>query len=140
MILDKAHSTKLRSNNNDIILYSPYHDTRKRGQGAALQFRKIDSHRIPKAPPNDTSISDLQAERSALRVLPDFGGYHAVFVPGISPCLIFKSASSNPKIIDLRTDQLASLTRIRTTKHRDAILYPGTFVRQLSVLCDAKFF
>ena len=106
-----------------------------------MRFRKIDNHWLPKAPSAEEPDNDSTVTPTKLRALPDFGGHFAIVAAGTSPAFIFKSASSSPKVIDIKIDEVPSLSRIRTKTSADFVLYPGKHGRiTLSSLpLDADF-
>lgn len=66
---------------------------------------------------------EQQRPRQPLRQLHDVGGYSTVFMPGPSPCFIFKSASSPPQVIVVAESSIKSLTQFHTSDCRKGFLY-----------------
>ena len=77
---------------------------------------------MPKEDPTGFE-EDLQERRLPLRSLHDISGYSAVFMPGQSPCLIIKSASSLPIVIDMCDSSVQSLTQLHSPTCQKGFLY-----------------
>ena len=94
-----------------------------------MRLRKIDNHLIPRAPRHDQPVPVDRPRSTQLRVLSDLGGHFAVFLQGSTPSFIFKSASSSPKLIEAKADEIPGLTRLRLKSRPDSIAYPGRYGR-----------
>lgn len=64
-----------------------------------------------------------EKERWPLRLLPELGEFSALFVPGASPCLVFKYASSPPKIVGLGGGTIYNLCQFNSFKCERGFLY-----------------
>ncbi len=64
-----------------------------------------------------------------LRTVHDIGTYSAVFVPGISPSFIIKSASSVPQVISLKGGAIRSLSGFNTSSCEQGFCYIDAQVR-----------
>ena len=113
---------------DDIVIYAPYHNPPNSSNGT-LCFRKIDNHQITKAPLHEDPNLTKETRTGKLHALPDLGGYFTVFMIGPSASFIFKAASSTPKIIDTKLDNVPGIALVRTKTQADAIAYPGKYGR-----------
>ncbi|OAX83062.1 hypothetical protein ACJ72_02580 [Emergomyces africanus] len=104
----------LRSNNDDLILYEPYHITHSaEKKWADLRFVKMVNHHFPKFHPEAGGVNFSETDHAPpkpLRALGDVCGYRTVFMPGNSPCFIIKSSTSIPHIMNLRGKSVHSLS------------------------------
>ena len=99
--VDKSPFLIVRTSSDDIVLYRPYLDP---GPSRSLLFQKQSSKRIAKAP-EEAALESIEADtrqrNNPLRSTNSLGGLSAVFVPGASPAVIAKTASSSPKVHNL---------------------------------------
>ena len=99
----------LRTSNNDIAIYSPYHDSSKPRSEAPLQFLKLPCQYLPEAP-REGFADDVEFQvKERLSSLPDFYGHSAVIMTGSVSCLILKTASTYPHVIPLRDHDILEL-------------------------------
>ncbi|GAM85892.1 hypothetical protein ANO11243_039020 [Dothideomycetidae sp. 11243] len=102
----------LRSSLDEIIMYEPFHHaTLKSRNGTSfydgLNFRKVSGLHIAKFS-EDQNFN----EPMFLKAFPNIDGKAMVFVPGDSPSLIIKTASTAPQIYDLRSKPISVMTHI----------------------------
>lgn len=108
-------SAKLRTTNDDIILYRPYHTGNEEEKPIEnLRFSKIANHYLSKTPLNGSSSSSRHQRTQSLRVLANVGGFSSVAMTGDSPCFILKHASSQPHVQSLRGKSVPSLSDFNT--------------------------
>ncbi len=96
----------------------------------ALRFLKISSSHLP------TEIEENDGEQRTvhpLRTIHDIGTYSAIFVPGISPSFIIKSASSVPHVISLKGEVIRSLSGFNTSNCEQGFCYIDAQVRFLNM-------
>jgi hypothetical protein len=77
---------------------------------------------------DDSSLS----KPAALRVLPNVGGYSAVFMAGGSPSFVVKDASSLPRIVSLRGEGVRRLSGLNSRKCEAGFVWVDTSVRYRS--------
>ncbi|KAK2798780.1 mRNA cleavage and polyadenylation factor subunit [Onygenales sp. PD_10] len=101
----------LRSANNDLTIYEPYHTTAEK-LSSNLRFRKSANHYFPRSPTGSSLESEDNSRQLTrpLRALGDVCGYRTVFMSGSCPCFIIKSATSAPHILNLRGKTVHSLS------------------------------
>jgi cleavage and polyadenylation specificity factor subunit 1 len=103
----------LRTAMDDIVLYEPFNDRKLAASSpwyADLRFRKVPMVYIPKY--NEAADDDLELKPPALRGV-NIGQYQAICIPGTPPSLILRSASSSPKVLEIRsTDEHGHVQRI----------------------------
>ena len=124
--------SQLRSPIDDLTIYQPYQSPIENSKDTSLRFLKVPNPHLPRMPKEDpTSFEEnLSERRLPLRSLHDVGGYSAVFMPGQSPCLIIKSASSLPVVIDMCDSPVQTLTQLHSTSCQKGFLYVDGEVRR----------
>lgn len=65
-----------------------------------------------------------------LRALSNVGGHATIFMGGVSPCFVFKGASTSPHIISLRDQAVRSLTSFNTIECEAGFAYVDLDVSQ----------
>ncbi|CAD0085404.1 unnamed protein product [Aureobasidium vineae] len=65
---------------------------------------------------------------AALRLLPNVGGYSAVFMAGGSPSFVVKDASSLPRIVSLRGKGVRRLSGLNSRKCEAGFVWVDTAV------------
>ena len=85
------------------------------------------------APDDEDSNFDVSKNKHPLRVLQDVNGYSSVFMPGISPCFVLKSSSSEVKIIGLSAAKVQSLSSFNSIDCQRGIIYSDEDVSLLSL-------
>jgi hypothetical protein len=89
-------------------------------------------------------IEDSEEERrnQSLRTIHDLGKYSAVFVPGISPSFIIKSASSPPRVINFKGEAIRNLSSFNTWNCERGFVFIDAKVKILnpSLLSDLTMF
>ena len=113
----------IRNSSDDIVLYMPYSVP---GSVGSFRFRRISSRRIATAPVEaiDESIeANTRRRNHSMRILPDIGGYTTVFVPGASPALILKHASSQPKVHNIASKTIKTLNTFHTAACDHGFVY-----------------
>lgn len=129
----KSKISQLRSTNDDLTIYQPYQSPLEGSSDTVLRFLKTSSS-LPR--PAAEPIYDEQHNRiQPLRAIQDLDNYSTVFMPGDSPSFIFKSASSLPQFINLRTGPVRSLSRLNISKCEKGFVYIGG-----NVIFRANFF
>ena len=106
---DKTTCLVIRTSSDDIVLYHPYPVP---GSVGSFRFRKITTKRIATAPAEaaDESVeADTRARHHPMRRLFDICGLSGIFVPGASPALILKHASSSFRIHDIQQKTIKAL-------------------------------
>ncbi|KAI9706218.1 MAG: hypothetical protein M1812_008248 [Candelaria pacifica] len=110
----------LRSANDDITIYEPFHyhqDVASPGPLSSLRFNKISNSTIAKSSKDSTrNLADDEHEprTSPLRAMSNIGGYSTVFLPGDSPSFLLKSATSKPRVLDLRGKGVKGMSSLHT--------------------------
>ena len=112
-----------------MTVYQPYQTPQGTGSGSPLRFLKSATHRTTKST-LDGDFSDGEQRAQALQSLPDLNGYSAVFMSGLSPCVIIKSASSNPEIVPLNIGAMKSVSRFQSEDSVKGFLYTDEHVRK----------
>ena len=79
--------------------------------------------------PKFNEDSSLQ-KPAALKVLPNVGGYSAVFMAGGSPSFVIKDASSLPRIVSLRGEGVRRLSGLNSRKCEAGFAWVDTTVRR----------
>jgi hypothetical protein len=74
---------------------------------------------------DDSSLS----KPAALRLLPDVGGYSAIFMAGGSPSFVVKDASSLPRIVSLRGEGVRRLSGLNSRECEAGFVWVDTAVR-----------
>ncbi|KAM0712189.1 hypothetical protein Q7P37_011283 [Cladosporium fusiforme] len=98
----------LRSATDILTIYEPFYFPTKSTSAewhANLRFRKVPNAHIPKF----ETFDDEPTRISPLRPV-QIAGYKAISVPGSTPSLITKHATSLPQIIPLRVDKCRAIT------------------------------
>ena len=113
----------VRTSSDDIVLYMPYSVP---GSVGSFRFRRISSTRIATAPTEaivESVEADTRRRNHSMRILPDVGGYATVFVPGASPALILKHASSQPRIHNITRNTIKTLNAFHTATCSHGFVY-----------------
>lgn len=101
----------VRSSIDDLILYEPFfqHATGEasRTSFADLRFRKVPCHYLPKY---DETLDNAEDDRPAALQPICIGGYRAVYIPGASPSMVLKDATSSPKIVSVRASKVKAIS------------------------------
>ncbi|KAI9698522.1 MAG: mRNA cleavage and polyadenylation factor subunit [Candelina mexicana] len=127
--VSKAPYLILRSANDDITIYEPFHypqDVTNPGLLSSLRFNKIPSSTIAKTPEYATQdvVGDKQEPRkSPLRAMSNVGGYSTVFLPNESSSFLMKSASSKPRILSLRGKGVRGMSSLHTAMCQRGWIY-----------------
>lgn len=119
---------KLRSLSDDLIIYQPYQSPVGGSQDTALRFLKLSTTHL--TPEIDDSHGN-EGEGQPLRAIHDVENRSVVFVPGISPRFIIKSASSPPHVIGLSCGPVRSLSGFNTATCAQGFIYVDIQVRVL---------
>ena len=109
----------IRNTTGDITLYEPYSLPNVVG---SFQFKKIETRNAEYNP--DSSVDEDGETRAMLppvQVLENVSGLFSVFVPGSSPRLVMKHASTSPRIYDV-TDA-RSMCRLYSRSDSHGLLY-----------------
>ena len=114
----------LRSATDDLTFYEPWSPEEMEWQ-TKLRFRKIPVDYLPKFDEGSTEAND--GRPAALKPVR-IGAYSAVLVPGASPSLVIKQASSLPKVIGLRARHVKALLPVHRASARRGfgLLFDGT--------------
>ncbi|KAI9656016.1 MAG: mRNA cleavage and polyadenylation factor subunit [Bathelium mastoideum] len=110
---------------DDVFIYKPYHLPEN---GSDQQFTtnlrwiKLDHPLIANWADSDDALSE---EGPRLKLLPDLGGYSAVFIKGTTANLILKEASSAPRILELRTSGLQDLATFHAARCEKGYVFIG---------------
>lgn len=105
----EANSKQLRTENDDIMVYTPFSSSSAGENTPSLCFFREANHTIP--PNDDAEQQELRDQRRRpLRILPDISGYSTVFLPGNSASFIFRTSTSSPHVIRLRGDFIPGLS------------------------------
>ena len=111
---------QLRSITDDLVIYQPYQSPVEGSRDTALRFLKISTTHLPP----ETEVGDGGDRRVyPLRAIHDLRNYSAVFVPGVSPSLILKSASSPPQVIGLKGGPVRSLSGFNSSACEQGFVY-----------------
>ena len=103
----------VRNTTGDVIIYEPYSLPEVLG---SFQFKKIASRNAEYNPDADINEDgETTAELPPIEILHDFAGFSSVFVPGNSPGLILKHASTAPQIYQL--SDVKSICALRSNDH-----------------------
>lgn len=105
---------------DDLIIYQPYQSPIEGSRETALRFLKISTSALPIEVENR---DDEESKTQPLRVVNNLGNFSAVFVPGISPSFIIKSASSLPQVIGLKSGAVRSLSGFNTSTCEGGFVY-----------------
>jgi cleavage and polyadenylation specificity factor subunit 1 len=101
----------LRTAMDDIVLYEPFNDRKLAPSSpwhSGLRFRKVPMAYIPKYA--ESAEAEEEMKPLALRQVK-VGRYHAIGIPGTLPSLILRSASSSPKVLEIRTTDEPRISR-----------------------------
>jgi len=79
--------------------------------------------------PKFNEDSSLQ-KPAAMKLLPNVGGYSAVFMAGGSPSFVIKDASSLPRIVSLRGEGVRRLSGLNSRKCEAGFAWVDTAVRR----------
>ncbi|KAI4851207.1 protein CFT1, partial [Aureobasidium sp. EXF-8845] len=133
----------LRSSADDLIIYEPFHHPAAPSTSPSpfttnLRFRKVPGLHMPKFN-DDSSLS----KPAALRVLPNVGGYSAVFMAGGSPSFVVKDASSLARIVSLRGEGVRRLSGLNSRKCEAGFVWVDTThqgtLREGQILTNTRF-
>ncbi|KAI4193345.1 MAG: hypothetical protein LQ350_008363 [Teloschistes chrysophthalmus] len=98
----------LRSATDDAIIYQPFQSPKPDTRDTTLHFLKVSTPRFAKNSTSPGYDADDEKTREPVRAISDCSGYSTVFLPGESPAFILKSASSPPRMLNIR-DQKGSV-------------------------------
>ena len=118
---------KLRSADDDLIIYQPYQFAAPGSRDTALRFLKIQNPHLAEFP--ESSEEEMGRNNQPLRAIQDIGGYSTVFLPRASPSFILKSASSPPQVLNLRSGPIRSLCELHTSECEKGFIYATDKVR-----------
>lgn len=110
----------MRSITDDLIIYQPYQSPVEGSRETALRFLKISTSPLPT---EIEHLNDEEKKPQPLRAIHDLGKYSAVFVPGISPSFIIKSAASLPQVIVIKGGAIRSLCGFNTSSCEEGFIY-----------------
>jgi len=90
----------------------------------ALRFLKVPNFHLPIPPSDEGDVDDNDSKsKHPLIALPNLEGYSAVFKPGLSPCLIIKTAASPPQIIDISEKDVNYLSALHTSNCKTGFVF-----------------
>lgn len=107
----------------------------------ALRFLKIPNTYLTKSPVEsaaETITADEQSRSQPLRTVSDVGGYSTVFVAGVSPSFILKSASTLPRVFGLRGNAVKSMSGFNTEGCHQGFVYIDYMVGRIRFLHSSK--
>ena len=108
----KAPFMIVRTSNNDLAVYSPYHDSTHDRNDASLQFLKLPCPFMPEAPRVALVDEPEKQANERLLAIPDFCGFSAVVLTGSTPHFILKTSTSNPQVISARGQNMLDLSAL----------------------------
>lgn len=109
-------SVQLRSATDDAIIYQPFQSPKPDTRDTTLHFLKVSTPRFAKNSTSPGYDADDEKTREPVRAISDCSGYSTVFLPGESPAFILKSASSPPRMLNIRGGTIQSLMGLSTSK------------------------
>lgn len=86
----------------------------------------------------ETITADEQNRSQPLRAVSDIGGYSTVFVAGVSPSFILKSASTLPRVFGLRGNAVKSMSGFNTEGCHKGFVYIDFEVGPIPILKRLK--
>ena len=124
---------QLRSAHDDLIIYQPYQSPVEGSTETALRFLKVANPHLPRPSPEAVDAVDLEKKGGPLRAIQDIGGHSTVFLPGTSPSFILKSASSPPRVIDLKSKVVHNLSGFHGSECQKGFVFIDEEVRSVSL-------
>ncbi|KAI1001125.1 Protein cft1 [Podosphaera aphanis] len=117
----------LRSSNDDITLYEPFHSKSSSlpstKNPSTLCFLKLHNPQLARNL-DVASIDELSESRNnPMKYIPNIGGYSLVFLPGASPSMILKSSKSTPKIINFESPGVRAMSSFHTAGCERGFIY-----------------
>jgi hypothetical protein len=114
---------KLKTRDDDVVLYQPYQDSTKPEEEAALQFIRAVSHYIPQIHVDEDTENGVEdPDGTPLRAVQMSSGLATVFVPGKSPRIIIKTAACDPKTIGISQSYLHCVAGCTSEQGGDKVL------------------
>lgn len=109
----------LRTSTDDVVIYEPYCSANEPSDAISgtLAFKKIPNHVAPKSPSGaarEAVEADTVVRSKPFVVVPNFAGLKSVFIPGSSPAVIIKTATSMPQMYSLRLTLVKALSSFNT--------------------------
>ena len=108
----KAPFMIVRSSNNDLTIYSPYHVSTHDREDASLQFLKLPCQFMPEAPRVALVDEPEMQANERLLAIPDFCGFSAVVLTGSTSQFILKTATGNPQVVSARGRNTLDLSAV----------------------------
>lgn len=116
--------SKARTATDDLHIYQPSHasSTSEPSLTTDLQWVKLPTPHVSK---RDNEALDELAEgksRTPMKAVSDVGGYSVVLVPGDSPCLILREASTTPRVFDLRGQDAVCFAELKVEQYGNGFI------------------
>ncbi|KAH0539099.1 hypothetical protein FGG08_004337 [Glutinoglossum americanum] len=108
----------LRSANDDLTIYHPFHFTKPGPPSSpTLRFLKLPNPHLAQEPSlaaQETVNGGRGRLNNPMRILSNVCGYSAVFLPGTSPSFVLKSAASVPRVLSLKGKAVKGMSGFNT--------------------------
>lgn len=115
-----------RFEDNGIVLYHPFklRSSGEKGHGNNFGFRKIASRWLPESGPSKTNPENGTVQQSIRPMKSAWvNGLLVILVPGTSPAVVVRKASSSPQIYHLGSETISSFTSYRNLLYRQGLAY-----------------
>ena len=122
---------KVRTDLNDIIIYRPFQYTVPGSSQTTLRFTKIFIPHLTREPFNHPKEEeDISLSPTRMVALPSVSGYSAVFLCGVYPGFILKTAHSIPRFHRMVGESVRSVCQFNVINGvEDGFLYYDSTVR-----------
>ncbi|KAH0559977.1 hypothetical protein GP486_003507, partial [Trichoglossum hirsutum] len=108
----------LRSANDDLTIYHPFHPTKPGPPSSStLRFLKLPTPQLAQdavAAAQETTGGGQDRRHNPMRAVSNIGGYSTVFLPGASPSFILKGAASVPRVLSLKGKAVRGMSGFNT--------------------------
>ncbi|KAI9866633.1 MAG: mRNA cleavage and polyadenylation factor subunit [Trichoglossum hirsutum] len=105
----------LRSANDDLTIYHPFHFTKPGPPSSStLRFLKLPNPQLAQDAVQETASGGQDRRHNPMRSISNIGGYSTVFLPGASPSFILKGAASTPRVLSLKGKAVRGMSGFNT--------------------------
>ena len=133
----------MRGADDDLTIYEPFFSSSNHQESIAstLRFLKVLNTQTAQSPETSTEQAtgnEQTHQPRPLRAVSDIGGYSVIFLPGIFPSFVIKSAASMPKMLSLRGKAVKGMGGFHTAGCDKGWVYVDIQVRLTCFSCGLR--